>query len=81
MKIIFQRPLIEVHKSNSVAKRIGILVDPSITYLLSNPGCGKKFKRIKESWEKFPQITLAKKCFIFMIVDGANFAELKLVVL
>lgn len=81
MKIIFPRPLIEVHKSNSVAKRIGILVDPSITYLLSNPGCAKKIKRIKESWEKSPQITLAKKCFIFMIVDGANFAELKLVVL
>lgn len=55
---IFQRQLPgEALKSNSIAKRIRISADPSIIYCPSPSGLAKK---VKESWKKWPQITIAK---------------------
>jgi hypothetical protein len=46
MKMIFQRLLTgEVHKSNSVAKRIRTSADPSITYSPSPSGLAKNLKK------------------------------------
>lgn len=74
MKIIFQRQLTgEALKCHTVAKRIRISADPSITYCPSHSGLAKR--------EKSPQITVAKErtSFMSLIGEEVNFAEPKLV--